>query len=47
MNKDIVIETAKTLDVGDLLVINNAGAYAAALSHMQFSSGEKPIELFE
>ncbi len=35
------------LNVGDLLVINNAGAYAAALSPMQFSSGEKPIELFE
>lgn len=34
------------LDVGDLLVINNAGAYAASLSPMQFSSHDGPKELF-
>lgn len=32
------------LEVGDLLLINNAGAYAAVLSPMQFASLEKPNE---
>lgn len=32
------------LDVGDVLVINNAGAYAAVISPMQFASQPKPKE---
>lgn len=31
---------------GDLIAVNHAGAYAAVLSPMQFSSQEKPVELF-
>lgn len=38
--------TLPELSVGDLIVINNAGSYAAVLSPMQFSSQEKPAELF-
>lgn len=34
------------LDCGDIIVINNAGSYAAVISPMQFSSQEKPKELF-
>lgn len=34
------------LNVGDALAINNAGAYAAVLSPMQFSTQVKPAELF-
>ena len=34
------------LDCGDIIVINNAGSYAAVISPMQFSSQEKPLELF-
>ena len=34
------------LDCGDVVVINNAGSYAAVISPMQFSSQEKPKELF-
>ena len=30
----------------DVIVINNAGSYAAVLSPMQFSSQEKPVEAF-
>jgi len=30
----------------DNVVITNAGAYAAALSPMQFSAQEKPVEVF-
>ena len=30
----------------DVIVINNAGSYAAVLSPMQFSSQEKPVEVF-
>lgn len=33
------------LEVGDIVIINNAGAYAAVLSPMQFASLEKPKEL--
>lgn len=39
--EDIEIER---LEPGDLLVINNAGAYAAVLTPMQFASLEKPVE---
>lgn len=34
------------LKCGDVVVISNAGSYAAALSPVQFSSQEKPAELF-
>ena len=34
------------MDCGDVIVINNAGSYAAVLSPMQFSSQEKPVEVF-
>lgn len=34
------------LDCGDVLTISNAGAYGASLSPMQFSSQERPAELF-
>ncbi|KAH0789246.1 diaminopimelate decarboxylase [Histomonas meleagridis] len=34
------------LEYGDVIGITNAGAYAAVLSPMQFSSQEKPVELF-
>lgn len=34
------------LDCGDILTISNAGAYGASLSPMQFSSQEKPAEIF-
>lgn len=34
------------LEYGDIIVFNNAGSYAAVISPMQFSSQEKPLELF-
>lgn len=34
------------LECGDLIIMTNAGSYAAVLSPMQFSSQEKPVELF-
>ena len=34
------------LERGDIVIISNAGAYAAALSPMQFSSQERPAEIF-
>ena len=34
------------LEPGDLLILTNAGSYAAVLSPMQFSSQPKPAELF-
>lgn len=34
------------LECGDVIIITNAGSYAAVLSPMQFSSQEKPVELF-
>jgi len=45
---DVIAEdiTLPRLEAGDLVVINNAGGYAAVLSPMQFSSQEKPSELF-
>lgn len=41
--KDIVMPR---LECGDILVITNAGAYAAVLSPMQFSTQPQPAELF-
>jgi diaminopimelate decarboxylase len=34
------------LEEGDLIVINNAGSYAAVITPMQFSSQEPPAEIF-
>ena len=34
------------LEEGDLVAITNAGAYAASITPMQFSSQEKPVEIF-
>lgn len=34
------------LEYGDLIVIDNAGSYAAVLSPMQFASQDRPAELF-
>ena len=34
------------LEEGDLVVITNAGSYAASISPMQFSSQERPVEIF-
>ncbi len=34
------------LDIGDIIIINNAGAYARSVTPMQFASLEKPKELF-
>ena len=34
------------LESGDCVVITNAGSYAAALTPMQFSSQEMPVEFF-
>lgn len=43
---DVIAENISfpVLDIGDVVVINNAGAYAAALSPMQFASQPKPRE---
>ena len=41
--EDIVLPS---MNCGDVIVINNAGSYAAVLSPMQFSSQEKPVEAF-
>jgi len=41
--EDIVLPS---MNCGDIIVINNAGSYAAVLSPMQFSSQEKPVEAF-
>ena len=45
---DVVAENIllPRLECGDLVVITNAGAYAAVLSPMQFASQERPAELF-
>mgnify|MGYP005954920307 CR=1 FL=1 len=45
---DVVAEDVKMphLECGDVVVITNAGAYAAVLSPMQFSTQEQPVELF-
>lgn len=43
---DLIAENIEIekLEPGDLLLINNAGAYAAVLTPMQFASLEKPLE---
>lgn len=41
--KDIVLPK---LECGDVIVISNAGSYAAVLSPMQFASLKKPAEIF-
>lgn len=41
--EDIILPT---LECGDLIVMTNAGSYAAVLSPMQFSSQDKPLEFF-
>ncbi len=45
---DVVAENIKLphLACGDAVIITNAGSYGAVLSPMQFSSQEKPMELF-
>ena len=45
---DVIAEDIELprLDFDDVIVITNAGAYAAVVSPMQFSSHEKPAELF-
>ena len=47
-NTDVVAENIclPHLDKGDAVIITNAGSYAYVLSPMQFSSQEKPVELF-
>ena len=35
-----------TMVRGDLMIVKNAGSYAAVLSPMQFSSQEQPAEFF-
>ncbi len=34
------------MEIGDIVVFTNAGSYSAVLTPMQFSSQEKPVELF-
>ncbi len=34
------------MECGDIIIITNAGSYAAVLSPMQFSLQEKPVEVF-
>lgn len=45
---DVIAEdiTMPYLECGDIVVITNAGAYAAVLSPMQFSTQSQPVELF-
>lgn len=45
---DVIAEDVwmPVLEEGDLVVITNAGAYAASISPMQFSSQERPVEVF-
>ncbi|MDC7289089.1 alanine racemase [Blautia schinkii] len=45
---DVIAEdiTMPYLECGDILIITNAGAYAAVLSPMQFSTQPQPVELF-
>ena len=38
--------TMQKLNIGDVVVMTNAGSYAAVLSPMQFSSQTKPAQLF-
>lgn len=45
---DVIAEdiSLPVLEKDDVIVITNAGAYASVLTPMQFSSQEKPPELF-
>lgn len=45
---DVIAEDVwmPVLEEGDLVVITNAGAYAASISPMQFSSQDGPVEIF-
>ena len=45
---DVIAENVvlPRLECGDCIVITNAGSYAAVLSPMQFSSQERPAEIF-
>ena len=45
---DVIAEDVwmPVLEEGDLVVMTNAGAYAASITPMQFSSQEKPAEIF-
>ena len=45
---DVIAEDVEMphLECGDLLTISNAGAYGAVLSPMQFSSKDRPAEMF-
>ena len=45
---DVIAEDVwmPVLEEGDFVVISNAGAYAASITPMQFSSQEKPAEIF-
>ena len=45
---DVIAEDIQLppLACGDVIVITNAGSYAAVLSPFQFSLQEKPVELF-
>lgn len=43
MAEDILLPE---LERGDLVIVKNAGSYAAVLSPMQFSSQERPAEIF-
>lgn len=45
---DVIAEDVwmPVLEEGDLIAITNAGAYAASISPMQFSSQEGPVEIF-
>ena len=45
---DVIAEEVELprLEAGDVVYITNAGSYAAVLSPMQFSSQERPKELF-
>lgn len=47
-NTDMIAEDVRLphLECGDAVIITNAGSYAAVLSPMQFSTQEKPKELF-
>lgn len=45
---DVIAEGIRLpkLECGDVIMISNAGAYGAVLSPMQFSSQDKPVEVF-
>lgn len=45
---DVIAEDIELpkLECGDVITVSNAGSYGAVLSPMQFSSQDKPVELF-